>query len=103
MQIGRLLTAMITPFRADGKVDYDEAARLAEHLVASGNDGLVVSGTTGESPALEHDEKLRLFDSIKRRLGNRGSVIAGTGGNNTHHSVELTKEAAGLGVDGILA
>jgi 4-hydroxy-tetrahydrodipicolinate synthase len=94
---------MITPFRADGRVDYDEAARLAEHLVVAGNDGLVISGTTGESPALENEEKLRLFESVKRRLGSRGSVIAGTGGNNTHHSVQLTKEAEAAGVDGILA
>ena len=101
--LGRLLTAMLTPYGSDGEVDYDEAARLAEHLIAIGNDGLVIAGTTGESPALETDEKLRLFSAVKQRLGGRGSVVAGTGGNNTKHSVELTKKAAALGIDGILA
>jgi 4-hydroxy-tetrahydrodipicolinate synthase len=101
--LGRLLTAMITPFSPSGEVNYHEAARLAEHLVDIGNDGVVVCGTTGESPALETAEKLRLFEVIKKKLGGRGTVIAGTGGNNTHHSVELTREAAKCGVDGILA
>lgn len=101
--LGRLLTAMLTPYASDGEVDYGEAARLAEHLIAIGNDGLVIAGTTGESPALETDEKLRLFSAVKQRLGNRGSVIANTGSYNTKHSVELTKKAAAVGVDGILA
>jgi 4-hydroxy-tetrahydrodipicolinate synthase len=101
--LGRLLTAMLTPYTPAGNVDYGEAARLAEHLIDIGNDGLVVCGTTGESPALETDEKLRLFEVVKKRLGNRGTVIAGTGSNNTHHSVELTQHAARCGVDGILA
>ncbi|MGH7328343.1 MAG: 4-hydroxy-tetrahydrodipicolinate synthase [Polyangiaceae bacterium] len=101
--LGRLLTAMITPFTHSGEVNYPEAARLAEHLVAAGNDGVVVCGTTGEGPAVETSEKLRLFEVIKKKLGGRGTVVANTGGNNTQHSVELTREAAKCGVDGILA
>ncbi|GAC1540271.1 MAG: 4-hydroxy-tetrahydrodipicolinate synthase [Candidatus Velthaea sp.] len=102
-KLGRILTAMITPFDANGRVDVDEAVRVAEYLIEHGNDGVVVSGTTGESPALETDEKLALFKAIKQRLGSRGTVIGGTGGNNTHHSVELTKAAAQTGIDGVLA
>lgn len=101
--LGRLLTAMITPFDARGALDVGEAVRLAQFLCERGNDGVVVSGTTGESPALETDEKLALFRAVKDGLGERGTVIAGTGGNNTHHSVELTKQAEQCGVDGILA
>ncbi len=100
--LGRILTAMITPFAADGSVDIDEACRLAEFLVANGNDGVVLSGTTGESPALETDEKLALFAAVKQRLGS-ATVIAGTGGNNTRHSIELTQRAAQTGVDAVLA
>ena len=101
--LGRLFTAMITPFDAKGAVDVGEAVRIAEFLVDRGNDGLIVSGTTGEAPALETDEKLELFGAIKSKLGKRGTVIAGTTGNNTHQSVELTKQAEKTGVDGILA
>jgi 4-hydroxy-tetrahydrodipicolinate synthase len=103
MALGRLFTAMITPFDDAGAVDVDEAVRIATFLVERGNDGVVVSGTTGESPALETEEKLALFSAIKAGLGTRGTVIAGTTGNNTHHSVELTKAAEKTGVDGILA
>jgi 4-hydroxy-tetrahydrodipicolinate synthase len=101
--LGRLFTAMITPFDDKGAVNVSEAVRIAQFLVDRGNDGLIVSGTTGEAPALETDEKLALFGGIKSALGKRGTVIAGTTGNNTHHSVELTKEATKTGVDGILA
>jgi len=101
--LGRLLTAMITPFEKNGAVNVGEAVRIARFLVERGNDGLVVSGTTGEAPALESEEKLALFGAIKSALGERATVIAGTTGNNTRHSVELTKEAAETGVDGILA
>ena len=101
--LGRMLTAMVTPFDASGAVDVNEACRIAEYLVNTGNDGVVVSGTTGESPALESAEKLELFAAIKRRLGGAGTVIGGTGGNNTRHSVELTKRAADVGVDAVLA
>jgi 4-hydroxy-tetrahydrodipicolinate synthase len=101
--LGRLLTAMITPFDGKGAVDVDEAVRIATFLVDRGNDGLIVAGTTGESPALESEEKLALFGAIKSALGTRGTVVAGTTGNNTHHAVELTKEAEKTGVDAILA
>jgi 4-hydroxy-tetrahydrodipicolinate synthase len=102
-ELGRILTAMITPFAADGSVDVNEACRVAEYLVANGSDGVVVSGTTGESAALETAEKLELFAAIKRRLGNAGTVIAGTGGNNTRHSIELTQRAMETGIDAVLA
>ena len=101
--LGRLFTAMITPFAANGDADVDEAVRVARYLVERGNDGVVVAGTTGESAALETDEKLALFGAIKGALGNGGTVIAGTTGNNTRHSVELTREAEKTGVDAILA
>jgi 4-hydroxy-tetrahydrodipicolinate synthase len=102
-KVGALLTAMLTPFDASGDVDHKVAARLARFLVDEGNDGLIVSGTTGESPALSDEEKLALFATVKDAVGDRASVIAGTGGNNTRHSIELTKRAEALGVDGILA
>ncbi len=101
-EIGRLLTAMVTPFAADGSVDYEAAQRLALALLDSGSDGLVVAGTTGESPTLTHEEKLRLYAEVKSAVGERGAVIAGTGGNSTADSVELTREAERAGVDGVL-
>ena len=101
--LGRLFTAMITPFAANGEADVDEAVRVARYLVERGNDGVVVAGTTGESAALETDEKLALFGAIKSALGSGATVIAGTTGNNTRHSVELTREAEKTGVDAILA
>jgi 4-hydroxy-tetrahydrodipicolinate synthase len=101
-KFGRLLTAMVTPFDEKGVVDYSQAKKLALALLNSGSDGLVVSGTTGESPTLGHDEKLRLFSEIKSVVGNRGVVIAGTGGNSTQHSLELTREAEKAGVDACL-
>jgi 4-hydroxy-tetrahydrodipicolinate synthase len=101
--IGRLLTAMVTPFAADGSVDYDAARRLALALLDSGSDGLVVAGTTGEAPTLTHDEKLRLFAEVKSAVGERGAIIAGTGTYNTAESVELTREAERTGVDAVLA
>jgi len=101
-ELGRLLTAMITPFNTQGAVDYDQAKRLALMLLATGSDGVVVSGTTGESPTLSEDEKLRLFGEVKSAVGNRGTVIAGTGSYNTRESIELTREAEKAGVDGIL-
>ena len=100
---GPLLTAMITPFDASGRVDLGEAKRIARFLVDEGNTGLVISGTTGESPALDDDEKLALFVACKEAVGNRAVIVAGTGGNNTRHSVELTKRAAEGGADAILA
>lgn len=102
-QLGRLLTAMVTPFDDRGAVDLDEAGRLARWLCERGNDGVVVAGSTGEGTALDAEEKIALFGAVKRALGDRGTVIAGTGDNNTRRSVQLTKEAQAVGVDAILA
>jgi len=101
--IGRLLTAMVTPFAEDGSVDYAGAQRLALALLDSGSDGLVVAGTTGEAPTLSHGEKLSLFDAVKQAVGDRRAVIANTGTHSTKASVDLTSEAESTGVDGILA
>lgn len=100
---GRVLTAMITPFTADGAVDHEAAARLARHLVDNGSDGLVVSGTTGESPTLSSDEKVALFATVKTAVGDRATVVAGTGTYDTAESVELSKRAAEVGADGLMA
>ena len=101
-RLGRLLTAMVTPFDARGEVDYQQAKRLALSLVDSGSDGMVVSGTTGESPTLSKDEKLRLFAETKSAMANRGIVVAGTGSYDTKESQELTREAEKAGVDACL-
>ena len=101
-EIGRLITAMVTPFDDQGEVDYDQAKALAKALVASGSDGVLVSGTTGESPTLTNDEKLRLWAEVKDALGDSGVVIAGAGNYSTAESIELSKEAEQQGVDGIL-
>jgi 4-hydroxy-tetrahydrodipicolinate synthase len=101
--LGRVLTAMVTPFGSNGDVDLAEAARLAAWLVREGSDGVVVCGTTGESPALSDDERVALFGAVKDELGPRATVVANTGGNNTRASVELTRRAEQAGVDGILA
>ena len=101
-EIGRLITAMVTPFDSEGKVDYDQAKRLANALLDSGSDGVIVSGTTGESPTLSTEEKLRLFAEVKESVGDRGAVVAGTGNYNTAESIELSMEAEKQGVDGLL-
>ena len=101
-KLGRLLTAMVTPFDAQGEVDYQQARRLALALLDSGSAGVVVSGTTGESPALSREEKLRLFAEIKSAVGDRGAVVAGTGNNDTRESQQLTKDAEKTGVDACL-
>ena len=101
-EIGRLLTAMITPMTEDGEIDYGQARKLAEGLIASGNDGLVIGGTTGESPSMSDEEKLRLFAEVKEAVGPNAAIIAGTTDNNHRKSVELTQEAEKLGVDGFL-
>ena len=101
-QLGRILTAMITPFDASGAVDVEEAVRIARFLVERGNDGVVVAGSTGEGNALETPEKLALFGAIKDALGPNAIVVAGTGGNNTRQSIELTKAAEQVGVDAAL-
>ena len=99
---GRVLTAMVTPLAADGSLDEPGIRRLVDYLLDHGSDGLVASGTTGESPTLTWDEKLTLFSLVKEAVAGRGAVIAGTGGNNTAEAVKLSQEAAKLGMDGIL-
>jgi len=98
---GRLMTAMITPFTEDGAVDFAKAAELAKNLVTSGNDGLIITGTTGEGPTLTEDEKLELYRVTKRAVGS-ASIVAGTGNYNTAESIHLTREAERCGVDGML-
>ena len=101
--IGRFLTAMVTPYTNDGEVDYTGARALARTLVEAGNDGVVVTGTTGESPLLNNDEKYRLWEEVKDELQESATVIAGAGTNDTSHSIELAKLAENAGVDAILA
>lgn len=101
-RLGRLLTAIVTPFDARGEVDYKQAKKLALSLLDSGSEGVVVSGTTGESPTLSQEEKLRLFAEVKSAIADRGAVVAGTGNNDTRESQELTKEAEKIGVDACL-
>jgi 4-hydroxy-tetrahydrodipicolinate synthase len=98
---GRLMTAMITPFTEDGAVDFDKAAELAKNLVDAGNDGLIITGTTGEGPTLDEEEKLELYRVTKRAVGG-ASIVAGTGNYNTRESIHLTREAERCGVDGLL-
>lgn len=99
---GRVLTAMATPFDDGGAVDYEQAKRLAKRLADNGSDGIVVAGTTGESPTLSDEEKVMLFQTVKDAVGGRATVVAGTGTNDTRHSVHLTKQAEAAGADGIL-
>ena len=100
--LGSVITAAVTPFRADGAVDLERFRELATFLVENGSDGLVVCGTTGESPTLTDDEKLDLFRTAVDAIGDRATVIAGTGTYDTGHSAALTREATELGVDAIL-
>lgn len=100
---GTILTAMVTPMTADGGVDFDGAGRLAEYLVDLGNDGLVVSGTTGESPTTTDQEKSRLLSAVIEAVGDRATIVAGVGTNDTAHTIELARTAAQLGADGLLA
>jgi len=100
--LGSVLTAIVTPFHEDGAVDYDSFRRLARYLVENGSEGIVVAGTTGESPTLADDERLELFRVAVDELGGRASVVAGTGTYSTSHSVHLTRAAHEIGVDGFL-
>jgi 4-hydroxy-tetrahydrodipicolinate synthase len=100
--LGRLITAMVTPFNDRGEVDYAQARKLARALVDSGSDGVVVVGTTGESPTTVRSEELRLFREIKAEIGSRASVIAGTGSNSTAEAIEATRQAEEIGVDACL-
>ncbi|MGW0586790.1 4-hydroxy-tetrahydrodipicolinate synthase [Streptosporangium sp. NPDC002607] len=100
---GRMLTAMVTPFTSDGAVDYETARRLATYLVdEQRNDGLVVSGTTGESPTTTDEEKERLLRAVVEAVGDRATVVAGAGTNDTHHSVEVARAAERAGAHGLL-
>lgn len=101
-RFGEVITAMVTPFASDGSVNTKNVRALAAHLVENGSQGLVVSGTTGESPTLSHSEKLDLFTTVLDEVGDRASVIAGTGTYNTAESIALTKEACEIGVDACL-
>ncbi len=99
---GRVLTAMVTPFRTDGSLDAEAAQRLATHLVDHGHDGLVVSGTTGESPTTSDAEKDQLLRAVVEAVGDRAKVVAGTGTNDTQHTVELSRSAEKAGAHGLL-
>src|SRR5687768_7741886 len=100
--LGAILTAMVTPFESDGSIREDATRRIARHLVEHGSDGLVVAGTTGEAPTLDDAEKLRLVEIVLDEVGDTATVVAGTGSNDTAHSVHLTKQTSKLGVDAVL-
>ena len=100
--LGEVLTAVVTPFRADGSVDLDAFRSLCGYLVENGSDGVVVTGTTGEAPTLTDDERLILYEAAVEALSGRGTVVAGTGTYSTAHSIHLTEAAHALGVDGFL-
>ncbi|MGH3600760.1 MAG: dihydrodipicolinate synthase family protein, partial [Pseudonocardiaceae bacterium] len=99
---GRVLNAMVTPFTADGELDLDTAAKLAYHLVERGCDGLVISGTTGESPTTSDAEKADLVRAVVQAVGERACVVAGAGTYDTAHSVQLARQAARAGAHGLL-
>ncbi|WP_066296441.1 4-hydroxy-tetrahydrodipicolinate synthase [Bacillus sp. FJAT-29937] len=102
MNFGQVLTAMVTPFDHNGKVDFEATRSLVNYLIENGSDGLVVAGTTGESPTLTEDEKVALFKFVVEAAGGRVPIIAGTGSNNTRASISLTRKAEEAGVDGIM-
>ncbi len=102
-ELGRLLTAMVTPFDEKGAVDYEQAKKLATALLDSGSDGVVVAATTGEAPTLSWEEELRLFTEVKSVVGDRGTIIAYTGSNSTNEAIEATKGAEKIGVDACLS
>jgi 4-hydroxy-tetrahydrodipicolinate synthase len=100
--LGEVLTAIVTPFKRDGSLDLDSFRALARHLVDNGSDGLVVTGTTGESPTLADEERFQLYAAALEEVGDRATVVAGTGTYDTRHSVHLTEKAHELGVDAVL-
>jgi len=100
--LGEILTAIVTPFKGDGAIDLERFRALASHLVDNGSDGLVVTGTTGESPTLSDDERFRLYEAALEEVGDRATVVAGTGTYSTDHSIHLTARAHALGVHGFL-
>lgn len=99
---GRLITAMITPMNDDGSINYQLAADFAENLINNGSDALVVAGSTGEAATLSADEKLELFRVVAQRVNGRAKIIGGTGSNDTQSSINLTKQAASTGIDGVM-
>jgi 4-hydroxy-tetrahydrodipicolinate synthase len=101
-ELSGVITAMVTPFAADGAIHVDATRRLARYLIDNGSHGLVVAGTTGEAPTLSDDEKLRLFDIVLDEVGDEATVIAGTGSNDTRHAARLTGKACAVGVNGVL-
>lgn len=103
MDFGRLITAMVTPFDGDGEINWEATSRLVDYLIEEQkSEALVVCGTTGESPTLSEEEKLRLFSYVLEKADGRCKIIAGTGSNSTKNSIHLTKEAEKIGVDGVL-
>jgi 4-hydroxy-tetrahydrodipicolinate synthase len=102
-KLGRCLTAMVTPFKANGDVDYTETKKLAKALLAAGNDGLVLAATTGEAPTLSWEEELRIFQEVKSAVGDKPTLIAYTGSNSTREAVENTEKAEKIGVDACLS
>lgn len=102
MNFGQILTAMVTPFDHNGEIDFAAAENLINHLIANGTDGIVVAGTTGESPTLSTEEKVKLFKFVVKVVNGRVPIVAGTGSNNTKASIELTKQAENAGVDAIM-
>ncbi|MFH1347806.1 MAG: 4-hydroxy-tetrahydrodipicolinate synthase [Candidatus Margulisiibacteriota bacterium] len=100
--LGNVLTAMVTPFKADLSVDYAMAEKLAVHLSQNGSDGLVLHGTTGESPTLTHEEEYELYRVVKKAVGGKCKIVAGTGSNSTATTIKSTKEAEKIGVDGAM-
>lgn len=102
VDFGRVLTAMVTPFDRDGAVNLDQAKKLARYLVENGSDGVVVAGTTGESPTLTKEEKKALFQAVVEEVGGKATVIAGTGSYSTADSITLTKAAEKAGADGVM-
>lgn len=102
MNFGQILTAMVTPFDQNGEIDFPAAKNLIDHLIANGTNGIVVAGTTGESPTLTTAEKVELFKFVVKAVDGRVPVVAGTGSNNTKASIELTQQAENAGVDAIM-
>jgi 4-hydroxy-tetrahydrodipicolinate synthase len=102
-KLGRLLTAMVTPFKENGEVDYEQAKKLALALLDAGNDGVVVAATTGEAPTLSWEEEMQLFTEVKSAVGDRGTVVAYTGSNSTKEAVENTEKAEKIGIDACLS
>ncbi|WP_026689846.1 4-hydroxy-tetrahydrodipicolinate synthase [Alteribacter aurantiacus] len=102
MNFGHIITAMVTPFDSKGNIDFTKTTKVIEHLISNGSDGLVVAGTTGESPTLSQEEKLALFEHAVKVANGRVKIIAGTGSNNTFQTIDFTKKAEKTGVDAIM-